>query len=99
VTDAVCQKIVGLIEGTLNSPLPEGRQIKKKYSFNEPSITNSFYTIESEPTNFNSNDVDLLEPKKNWFINISNISISNDIAELLQLGEGFCLPTLNKKKT
>jgi len=41
--------------------------------------------IKSEPTNFNSNDVDLLEPKKNWFINISNIP--NDVAGLLQLGE------------
>jgi len=38
-----------------------------------------------------------LKPKKNWFINISNISISNDIAGLLQ-GEGFCLPTLNKER-
>jgi len=30
VAEALCQKIVGSIEGTLNSPSPEGQQIKKK---------------------------------------------------------------------
>jgi len=48
--------------------------------------------------NFNGSGVNLLEPKKNWFINTSNISILKNVMGLLQLGEGFCLPTLNKDR-
>jgi len=51
-----------------------------------------------KPNNFNGNGVNLLEPKKNWFINTSNISVPKDVIGLLQLGEGFCLPPLNKDR-
>jgi len=42
--------------------------------------------------------MNLLEPKKAWFINVSNIFIPNDIIGLLQLDESFCLPTQNKDR-
>jgi len=38
----------------------------------------------------------LLEPREKWFINTSKVFIPNDVIGLLQLGEGFCLPSENK---
>jgi len=42
--------------------------------------------------------MNLLEPKKAWFVNISNTSIPNNVIGLLRLGEGFCLPIQNKDR-
>lgn len=35
-----------------------------------------------------------LEPRNKWFINLSNKNIPTEVQGLLQLGEGFCLPTI-----
>jgi len=40
----------------------------------------------------------LLEPKDKWFINTSGTHIPKKVIVLLQLGENFCLPTLNKDR-
>jgi len=42
--------------------------------------------------------VRLLEPKEAWFVNASNTSVPDEVIGLLQLGEGFCLPSHNKDR-
>jgi len=54
--------------------------------------------IELNPENFNYKGAGLLEPKDKWFINTSGTHIPKDVIGLLQLGENFCLPSLNKDK-
>jgi len=38
----------------------------------------------------------LFEPRDKWFINASNVLIPKEVIGLLQLGEGFCLPPVNR---
>lgn len=40
----------------------------------------------------------LLEPRNNWFVNLTNIPIPKLVIGLLQLGENFCLPPDNDSK-
>jgi len=69
-----------------------------RYTFNKPTTTNhSSHLIELKPDNFNYKNVNLLKSKKASFVNINNTSIPNVIS-LLQLGEGFCLPTQNNDR-
>jgi len=69
----------------------------KRYSFHGPPI-DSIHTIVLKPSNFSNKGVDLLEPRKDWFINVSDIPIPQEVTGLTQLGENFCLLTLNKTK-
>jgi len=39
-----------------------------------------------------------LDPKDKWFINTSGTHIPKEVIGLLQLGENFCLPTINKDR-
>jgi len=52
--------------------------------------------VELKPENFSHKEVSLLEPKDKWFINASDTSVPKKVIGLLQLGENFCLPSLNK---
>jgi len=69
-----------------------------RYTFNEQIGSDSFHLIELKSENFNCKGASLLEPKDKWFINISGTHIPKDVIGLLQLGENFCLPTLNKDR-
>ena len=73
----------------------------KKFSFKKPSSegdcsdvfeTNLTPSIYKYKYNFQ-------ELKKNWFINLSQKNIPNEIQFLLQLGEGFSLPPQNAELT
>jgi len=64
------------------------------YLFNTPIVTDLSHLVELKPANFNYKCMNLLEPKKNWFINTSDIS--KDVIDPLE--EGFCLLTLNKDR-
>jgi len=52
-----------------------------------------------DPHKFNEkNPIELLERvNKKWFINLSNSKIPREVCSLLQYGDRFCLPILNKK--
>jgi len=51
------------------------------------------YDVKLDPSDYNFNPINLLEPRKKWFINTSNSVISREVMGLLQLGEDFCLPS------
>jgi len=69
-----------------------------RYTFNKQIGTDPSFLVELKPENFNCKEVGLLEPKDKWFINTSGTHIPKDVIGLLQLGENFCLPTLNKDR-
>jgi len=69
-----------------------------KFSFNRYNLpTNDIvYDIELDPFDYNSTSNLYLgaerKRKLSWFINSCNSLIPNEVAGLLQLGEGFCSP-------
>jgi len=67
-----------------------------RHTFNKPLGTNSYHLVELKPENFNHKKVSLLEPKDDWFINASDTRVPKEVIGLLQLGDNFCLPSLNK---
>jgi len=67
-----------------------------RHTFNKPLGINSYHLVELKPENFNHKEVSLLEPKDNWFINASDTHVPEKVIGLLQLGENFCLPSINK---
>ena len=63
----------------------------------QPS-TSSSYNIILDPNNFNYPTSSALHIKEKWFINLSSTQFPPTIQGILQLGENFCLPSLNKGK-
>jgi len=64
----------------------------------EGSHNKNEISVELDPTDFISNPSLPLVPKNNWFVNSTNIHIPIEVSNLLQLGEGFCLPPENKEE-
>jgi len=56
----------------------------------------SSYSIELDSKKFDCAPRMLLKSRDKWFINTCNDHILNEVISLLQLGEGFCLPPVNK---
>jgi len=50
-----------------------------------------FYDINLNPSDYNSNSKNLLEPRDKWFLNTNN-SVRKEVVGLLQMREDFCLP-------
>jgi len=66
---------------------------------NNPTIEcskNNYTSVDLDPSKYECTPRMLLEPREKWFINTSKVFIPNDVIGLLQLGEGFCLPSENK---
>jgi len=60
-------------------------------------LEDSSVCVKLDPSKYAYTPRALLEPRENWFINISKTIIPKQIIGLLQLGEGFCLPPENKR--
>jgi len=74
-----------------------------KFSLSRPStydrsnsleISVSPFSFQNPPSSFSS----LYSSKKNWFLNVSKLSIPPHIQHFLQLGDNFSLPYHNKKQ-
>lgn len=52
-----------------------------------------------DPSNFKISITSVFDKQDKWFVNLSNSIIPEEVQSLLQLGENFCLPNINKQKT
>jgi len=75
----------------------------KKFFLSRPLTCDSSNSLEISisPSSFNnslSSFSSLYSSKKNWFLNLSNLSIPPPIQHFLQLGDNFSLPNQNKSR-
>lgn len=69
-----------------------------KFMFDKPYTHHTQHSIEVSVTQNVSGTPPLLEPRNNWFVNLSNTDIPVEVQGLLQLGEGFRLPITDNKE-
>lgn len=72
-----------------------------KYSLNpiEPSHSSPQLTVSLDPLSFPSSVSPVWQLRDKWFINLSSHNIPHEVQTLLQLGEKFCLPIVDKEIT
>lgn len=86
-----------ILNSNSNDPSEASLEI---YSFtNNPSPSSFSYEIILDPSNFKIPITFVFDKQDKWFVNLSNSIIPEEVQSLLQLGENFCLPNINKQKT
>jgi len=84
-----------------NVTIDDRNNIFWNYNYNDPENDHdNVINITLNPSSCKvNNDSSLDNTNEKWFINLSSKSIPTEVSNLLQLGEGFCLPTKNKKNS
>lgn len=71
-----------------------------KFSFHPiaPSPSSLHHTVSLDPSSLNPSVFSACQLKDKWFINLSRHYIPCEVQALLQFGEKFCLPIIDKEK-
>lgn len=84
-----------------SSSIPNIVNLSQQFSFKEniACVPTEIIKINLNPTRHAHTSYEISDLKNNWFMNLSNTNIPRKIQSLLQLGEGFNLPSSNIKTT
>jgi len=74
------------------------KSVDMNFSFN-PRLSSSPVCIALDPSSFSLRVSPALELRDEWFVNLSSSTIPQEVRLLLQLGDKFCLPIIDKERT